>query len=203
MVNSIELFPQSQTGYSVNANKTPKTETVPIEAQNSGLNVDTLELSNQSASDKVYTKADTKQADMTMIKELQEAAEFTTRNLMSLVEKLILKQTKHTNLASLYGKNLSQTEAVTVSQASESISETGDFGVEAVSDRIVDFAIKVSGGDTSKLEVLKGAIQKGFEAAGKEWGGDLPSISMQTYDRIMEKLDKWAGTEKTESSNLV
>jgi len=192
MVNSIDMIPQSQSSYSVNTNKGAKAETVPAEIQGSALNVDTLELSGQNVSDKVYTKGDAKKADQTTIEALQQQAEITTRNLMSLVEKLILKQTKKADQASLYGKNLTETEALTVSQAADSIADDGEFGVEAVSDRIVDFAIKVSGGDTTKLEELKGAIEKGFEQAGKEWGGELPSISARTHDRIMEKLDKWA-----------
>ncbi|SFH88783.1 hypothetical protein SAMN05192551_10456 [Tindallia magadiensis] len=73
----------------------------------------------------------------------------------------------------------------------------GELGVEQVSDRIVNFAIAISGGDTSKAEILKDAIIKGFKAAEEALGG-LPDISQKTYDRVMEKFDAWVnGTEKT------
>ncbi|SDY79719.1 hypothetical protein [Tindallia californiensis] len=72
----------------------------------------------------------------------------------------------------------------------------GELGIEQVSDRIVDFAIAISGGDTSKAEILKEAIIKGFKAAEEALGG-LPDISQKTYDRVMEKFDAWVnGTEK-------
>ena len=79
------------------------------------------------------------------------------------------------------------------------ISEDGPFGVKAVSDRIVDFAIAVSGNDTSKLGELKAAIDKGFEKARDAFGGTLPDICNRTYDEAMRKLDEWAGAGQTES----
>lgn len=75
------------------------------------------------------------------------------------------------------------------------ISEGGELSPEKVSDRIVDFAKALSGGDKEKLETLKDAIEKGFEAAAKALGGELPEISQRTYELVMEKLDNWAQEE--------
>lgn len=57
-------------------------------------------------------------------------------------------------------------------------------------DKIVEFAIAISGGDKSKLDTLITAIDKGFSEAGRILGG-FPDISLKTYDRIMEKLNDW------------
>jgi hypothetical protein len=79
-----------------------------------------------------------------------------------------------------------------VEAAKEAISEDGEFGVKAVSNRLVDFAIAISGGDKSKLSELVAAIDEGFAAARKALGGELPEICRQTYDETMRKLNAWA-----------
>ncbi|SMP66420.1 hypothetical protein [Anoxynatronum buryatiense] len=70
----------------------------------------------------------------------------------------------------------------------------GEYGVEKTSDRIVDFAIALSGGDKEKAELLRDAIIQGFKEAEKALGG-LPEISQKTYDRVMEKFDAWVNSE--------
>ncbi len=78
-------------------------------------------------------------------------------------------------------------------EALELIEDDGYFGVEQTSNRIVDFAIGLSGGDPSRLEAVKQGVEQGFEEALDAFGGWLPEISYQTYDAVMEKLDLWAG----------
>lgn len=79
----------------------------------------------------------------------------------------------------------------TVEEAQELVSEDGYWGVEKTSDRIVEMAKSLSGGDISKYEELLGAIEKGFGAAKNEWGGKMPSITSKTYDAVMEKMKAW------------
>jgi anti-sigma28 factor (negative regulator of flagellin synthesis) len=81
---------------------------------------------------------------------------------------------------------------ITPEKASELISEDGYLGIEQTSDRIVQFAISISGNDPEKLEELKASIEKGFQQASDALGGQLPDISMKTHDAIMDKLDAWA-----------
>lgn len=75
--------------------------------------------------------------------------------------------------------------------AQEAISDEGYWGVTQTSDRILDFAKTISGGDPSKISALKDAFKEGFEAAKKAFGGELPEISQLTYDRVMEGFDAW------------
>lgn len=71
--------------------------------------------------------------------------------------------------------------------AAEAISENGNWGVNAVSTRIIDMAVNLSGGDTSKIGMLREAVQKGFAQVGKL--EDLPEVCQQTYDEIMKRFD--------------
>ena len=82
-------------------------------------------------------------------------------------------------------------------KAKELISEDGYFGVEKTSDRIVEFAKALSGGDASKADELLNAFKKGFDEATKSWGKELPDISKKTYDKVLEKFDKWKNENNT------
>jgi gas vesicle protein len=121
------------------------------------------------------------------IDNIMDQADATTSALRDVVEKLIVNQE---------GKNSAYSLNVTIlaaeSEGLADISEDAEWGVEAVSDRIVDFAKSISGGDPSKIEVLREAIDKGFASAKKALGGKLPGVSMDTYDTVMSKLDDWA-----------
>jgi len=81
---------------------------------------------------------------------------------------------------------------MTPEEAQDLISEDGYFGVEKTSQRIVDFAINGFGNDPEKLQEMKDAIDQGFKDAQEAFGGELPEISKQTYDAIMDKLDAFA-----------
>lgn len=71
--------------------------------------------------------------------------------------------------------------------AAEAISENGNWGVDAVATRLIDMAINLSGGDTSKIGMLREAVQKGFAQVGKL--EDLPEVCQQTYDEVMKRFD--------------
>ncbi len=81
---------------------------------------------------------------------------------------------------------------LTPEEAQDLISEDGYFGVEKTSQRIVDFAINAYGGDPARLQEMKDAIDQGFVDAQEAFGGELPEISQQTYEAIMDKLDAFA-----------
>mgnify|MGYP002671897985 FL=1 len=81
-------------------------------------------------------------------------------------------------------------------QAQADIAEDGYWGVNQTSDRILDFAKALSGNDKSKAQELVDAFKKGFNQATKAWGGKLPDISQQTYDKVLEKFDSWMNGEE-------
>ena len=81
--------------------------------------------------------------------------------------------------------------AVTPQEAKDLTSDDGYFGVDKTSDRIVKMAINIAGGDPDRIDAIKEGVDKGFQEALKAFGGKLPDISYDTYDAVMEKLDKW------------
>lgn len=127
----------------------------------------------------------------TQIEALKKEADKATENLRSLVEKLILRQQQKAE-----GASEELTDAKTVEEAKQAISEDGEYGVKAVSERIANFAITACGGDKTKLSAMRAAIDEGFAQAKKAFGGELPEICGQTYDAIMKKLDDWENAEE-------
>ncbi len=113
----------------------------------------------------------------------------------AMVQSAIQQQAGVAGKASGYSlKNLFENITVdpaTKAAAQDAISEDGEWGVEAVAQRIFDFAQALSGGDPAKAAELREAVQKGFKAAENAWGGKLPDISGKTYDRVMEMFDEW------------
>ena len=79
--------------------------------------------------------------------------------------------------------------------AQDEISEDGYWGVEKTSDRLVDMAIALSGGDKSKADEMIGAMEKGFKQATKAWGDTLPDICQKTIDTAIEKMENWKTSE--------
>lgn len=89
---------------------------------------------------------------------------------------------------SLVGLNVTQ-EAI--DKAKVAISEDGEYGVNAVADRIMNMAKALSGGDNSKLELLRNAVSKGFDSVSKLYGDNYPEICKNTYTEVMNRFDEW------------
>jgi len=91
-------------------------------------------------------------------------------------------------------------DAETRAKAEEAISDDGYWGVNKTSERILDFAKTISGGDTSKIGLLKDAFKEAFESAKEAFGGTLPDISQKTYDQVMKGFDEWENPSAIEES---
>lgn len=142
---------------------------------------------------KIYTP------NTALINQLKADAEARTAQLKSLVEKLISGQGNAIGNASddnsiwaFLRKGDFTVDAATKAQAQADIAEDGYWGVEQTSDRILDFAKALTGGDPDKIEEMRDAFEKGFKQATDTWGDELPDISQRTYKATMEKFDKWA-----------
>lgn len=172
----------------------------------------TSESSSQADDGVVYEKSETptqatytpgtKKVDQETIDKLKADAEARYAQLADLVQKLMTKQGDTSKFASLSDlmkgvvQGTVEVDAETVEQAKKDVADDGYWGVEQTASRIVDFAKALSGGDASKAESLRAAIDKGFKEATKTWGDDLPEISSKTYDRINELLDEWTNESK-------
>ena len=166
---------------------TAKTQSKPATnaASETAKNNDSVTLGSAQSTSVTYSKSS--RSGSIDVAALKSRAEQAYANLRGLVEQMLRKQGQTSDRANRIW-SASQSE---VDQARQAISEDGDYGVKAVSDRIVQFAIAISGGDKAKYEELRTAIDKGFQQAAKALGGELPDISKQTYDEVMRKLEEW------------
>lgn len=134
--------------------------------------------------------------DTNMIAKLKADAEARTAQLQSLVEKMLTKQGqtygKANDIWSILSSGNFTVDPATKAQAQADIAEDGYWGVAQTSQRILDFATALTGGDPDKIEEMRAAFQKGYKQAEKTWGGNLPDISQRTYDAVMEGFDKLA-----------
>ena len=137
--------------------------------------------------------------DTATIARLKADAEARTSQLRSLVEQLMSKQGKTygqgNDMWSFLAGGDYKVDPATRAQAQADIAEDGYWGVEQTSDRILDFAKALTGGDPSKADEMLAAFKKGYEQAAKKWGGNLPDISQRTYDAVISKFDAWKSDE--------
>lgn len=152
--------------------------------------------------DKVTGKKYTQNAEL--VAKLKADAEAKEAQFRSLVEQMMTKQGSAIGNADsmwkfLSGGNFTVTAAAKA-QAQADIAEDGYWGVNKTSDRILEFAKALTGGDPAKAEEMRSAFEKGFKQATGTWGKKLPDISSNTYDAVMQKFDDWAKEGKEESA---
>lgn len=142
-----------------------------------------------------------------LVAKLKADQESRLQQLQNIVQQLLTKQGQTYNTANDIWKTLAsgdfEVDAATKAQAQADVAEDGYWGVEQTSDRIIDFATALTGGDPDKIEEMREAFKKGYKQAEETWGGELPEISKKTYDAVMAKFDKLAeeaGLITTETS---
>ncbi len=153
----------------------------------------------EDSAKQIYNKPDYKK----IADQLKADAETRRMQMVNLVSETLKKQGSTQNIVDLFNGNVEKgkglksiyenmnVDQATIDQAKKDISEDGYWGVEQTSDRLVDFAIAISGNDTSKADILMDAVKKGFQQATKAWGDELPDISKRTLDATMEKMEQW------------
>ncbi len=152
--------------------------------------VDELSLGNKGQEDFGTYKIDTKK-----LAQIKQEFHKNTESFKVMVRSMIEKQGGNVNeilKALANGEEVTiKVDAETRESAQEAISEDGYWGVNKTSERLLEFAKTISGGDKSKIDTLIGAFKEGFKAAEKAFGGELPEISQQTYDKVLEGFEAW------------
>lgn len=186
---------QVAAAYSYNSTSAAKEKTSAEEAttkttEDTGVIYEHSTDTNTSSTKKTY------KPDTALINKLKADADARTSQLRSLVEQMMGKQaTTYGNANDIWSFLRSGNYTVdpaTKAQAQADIAEDGYWGVGQTSDRIIQFATALTGGDPDKIEAMRDAFKKGYAQAEKTWGGSLPEISQKTYDAVMEKFDKLA-----------
>ncbi|MBD5492822.1 MAG: hypothetical protein HDR12_00170 [Lachnospiraceae bacterium] len=194
-VNGVTSTTSAYEAYQTSAVKTTEEKTnseVSTEKKSEEQAGAVYEPSNAAAS--TAKKTYTQNADL--VAKLKADAQSRQNQLQSIVEQLMTKQGQTYNSANgiwsiLAGGNL-KVDAATQAQAQKDIAEDGYWGVKQTSERILDFATALTGGDPDKIEEMREAFKKGYKQAEKTWGKELPDISKQTYDAVMNGFDKLA-----------
>ena len=186
--------------YDKTTDKTAKESTKAAEAK------DNKQDSSKTSSGVVYERnsstvnTDYVKKNSTLIQQLKTDSDARISQLKGIVEQMMKKQGATIGKADDMWRFLASGDftvsADVKAQAQADIADDGYWGVEQTSDRIVDFAKALSGGDPAKADKMLEAFKKGFEAATKSWGKELPDISQRTYDAVLKKMDAWKnGTE--------
>jgi len=197
MVNQV-----MQTGYEYAKEVLPKNETVKKEAVKEEVQEQpaaTLEVSEQ----KPVKKAGYVKPDLVKIRQMQaESQQKMLQKMLGTATDTFIKQAgglKNILSRTLAGEKVEgfnfNFTAADIEQAKKDVAEGGYWSAEKTSERLVEVAKAISGGDVKQKEALTAAIKEGFKQAEELWGGKLPQISQDTYRLTMEKLDKWAKGE--------
>ena len=187
---------QAAAAYSYNSTSAAKEKTSAEEAKTTTTAEDTGVIYEHSTAAKTSSTKKTYTPDTNLVNKLKADAENRASQLRSLVEQMMGKQANTYGNANdiwsfLRSANFT-VDPATKAQAQADIAEDGYWGVNQTSDRIIQFANALTGGDPDKIESMREAFKKGYAQAEKTWGGSLPEISQKTYDAVMEKFDKLA-----------
>lgn len=190
-INVVNVNKNVTVNNGANSNSNVHVETN-VAAINSIVPQDILEISGQQPQQQAVRNRPFN-ADIGRMREIWTDHDRHVDSFRRLVEGLLGQQIERNNTANRvqWGQNMVEITQEVRDAAQEAISEGGPFSVEAVATRLLDFAVAVSGGDPSRIAVLRRAVERGFEAAERQWGRELPEISQRTREAVMEGFDQW------------
>ncbi len=214
-INPISIAPQSVSSNAANVSSVAAVSETASDAKQTSANEEAAvyEKSNQQAANSktTYTK------DTVKMSEINKQIEMKLSSLRATVENLFNMQTVKTGEAQglsyeqimekYDGKlkdfytNLKVDDSTRLA-AQQDIAEDGFWGVKQTSERAIEFAKALSGGDPSKIAMLKNSIEEGYKAAEKAWGGELPEISKRTQEATLKGLDDWAKEASQEKGTV-
>ena len=139
-----------------------------------------------------------------LVDKLKADQEARQKQLASLVQQMMSKQAGTYGLANndkdgiwkfLASGNYT-VDAETKAQAQKDIAEDGYYGVKQTSQRLFDFASALAGDDVEKMKKMQDAMQKGFQAATKAWGKELPGICNDTLQAANKLFDDYYASKE-------
>ncbi|MBO4725723.1 MAG: hypothetical protein J5622_04360 [Firmicutes bacterium] len=183
---SINLKAEIKTKTEVSTEK----NTVPASAEGAAKAVDSFEKSEPAQEIGYGNIAKGLSAD-----QVQELNDQRLNSLKSMVEKLISQQAGKAT-----GINFSELKidisiditSISAENVESDIFNDPNWGVDAMATKLMDMALSLSGGDSSKAELLMNAVEKGFSMAGEAWGDDLPDVCKATLNEVRNRFDYWS-----------
>ena len=110
------------------------------------------------------------------------------QRMANLVRQMLNQQIDKSNMWERLRTGQFTADAATIKQAQADIADDGYWGVEQTSDRLVQYATALTGGDPEKLDTMIAAFEKGYAAAEKAWGGTLPDLAQRTREATLKKF---------------
>jgi len=141
--------------------------------------------------------------DRERVNSLWDAHQQRVESFRNMVETLLGQQAERQGLSEGWSlKDIEVTDELRA-EAQAMIDEGGYFSVDETAARMLDFAVALTGGDPSKIEVMRDAVQRGFAEAERMFGGELPEISHQTLAAVMNGFDEWAAAGSASAITLL
>lgn len=139
-----------------------------------------------------------------LVNKLKEDQASRQKQLTDLVMQMMSKQAGTFSVASndkdgiwkFLASGKYEVDEETKAQAQKDIAEDGYYGVKQTSERLFDFASALAGDDVNKMKKMQEAMLKGFEAATKAWGKELPQISKDTLEAANKLFDNYYASKK-------
>jgi hypothetical protein len=151
---------------------------------------DKVTLGEQQAAPLTYADPRGNQVAQSDLAKMLEESDRKAQAIIDLIRPLVEQQ--GLNLSKVAsGEQQLTADPAAIDAAKAAIGEDGEFGVRKTAERILSFAKAVIGGDPSKLDAVRAAVEKGFRDAADYLGGSLPAISQSTLETIQEQFNRW------------
>lgn len=155
----------------------------------------------QQSTGVVYSSKMTEEQRAAIVQQLQDDSQRQIDSFKSMVQDMFRNQgiavQNSDDLWAMIANGEYTVDEAAAKKAQELISEDGYWGVNQTSDRILQMAVALSGGDEEGMNEMLAAFEKGYKQATKAWGKELPDISKQTYDAVQEKFKAYQESLKT------
>ena len=175
--------------------KCSKEKTSAEEAKTTTTAEDTGVIYEHSTAAKTSSTKKTYTPDTNLVNKLKADAENRASQLRSLVEQMMGKQANTygnaNDIWSFLRSGNFTVDPATKAQAQADIAEDGYWGVNQTSDRIIQFANALTGGDPDKIESMREAFKKGYAQAEKTWGGSLPRSPRRLMMLLWRNSTSW------------
>ncbi|MCR5452123.1 MAG: hypothetical protein K6F00_05785 [Lachnospiraceae bacterium] len=168
-----------------------------IGAVDEGVVASVVEETEEEVEDTTDVAAMTEEKRAELVKQLQNEAQARAQQIVDMVRETLGMQIDHTkSIGELLGEAVEEAKAQGVdgTEATAQSDEDDYWGVEQTAQRIVDFAKTLAGGNTEYASELLEAFKEGYSQAEESFGGELPQVSKDTYDRVIELFDEWTGS---------
>ena len=160
---------QAAAAYSYSSTSAAKEKTSAEEAKTTTTAEDTGVIYEHSTAAKTSSTKKTYTPDTNLVNKLKADAENRASQLRSLVEQMMGKQANTygnaNDIWSFLRSGNFTVDPATKAQAQADIAEDGYWGVNQTSDRIIQFANALTGGDPDKIESMREAFKKGYAQA--------------------------------------